>query len=92
MFVLQWYIKEGIHYRNRHYSVHDLTPVCVTYLEEGYGMIIIIILQLNVLQGVPVSLAIQMIVQLLTIGELGFTEVTDNGAPTYKDIECSTMS
>lgn len=59
----------------------------LSYLQEGYHYIIIIILLLNVLQGIPMSFAFQVILQLLTIGYLNITKVTDDGASTRNTLK-----
>lgn len=56
----------------------------LSYLQEAYSHIIIIILLLNMLQCVPVGLALQVVLQLLTVGQFHITEVTADGDPTSR--------
>lgn len=53
-----------------------LAILCIIYLYEGYSHIIIVIVLLDVLQDVPMTLALQVIIQLQAIDKLNVTKVT----------------
>lgn len=54
------------------------------HLQECYSQIIIFIILLNVLQSAPVTFTVQMILQLLSVGQLYVTEVAGDGTPGRK--------
>lgn len=53
-----------------------------SYLQEGYGQVVVVVLLLNVLHRVPVCPAFQVVLQLPTVQQLDIAQVTDDRDPT----------
>lgn len=56
------------------------------YLQESYSQIVITIIPLDVLKCGPVAPAVQVILQLLRVGQLHVTKVTAGGVAMRKNI------